>query len=337
MRKILPFFMSTLLVIFVAAYWVLNYTGNNDSLADGKTHIIIVENGMTAADIANMLHREKLIKRPESFRLEARFMGLEGDLQAGKYEIEAGKSNSEIIDILARGQVKTISFTVPEGYTVDKIAAKLAAEGLGDAEKFKEAARNYTPYKYMETNNPDVIYKAEGFIFPSTYLFDDSMTEKDMLAMMVKEFNTQINHAKIMDAAEKANMQLRDIVNIAAMVELEAVYKDEQPRIAGVFLRRLKIYMPIQSDTTIQYILGGAQKEEITIADTQIQNPYNTYVNPGLPPGPIGSPGLEAIKAVLNPEQTDYLYFVAEKDGHHRFTRTYEEHLQAIEDIHGPQ
>lgn len=337
MRKMLPFIMSFALVIFVAAYWVLNYTGNNAGLADGRTCVITVENGMTAADIANMLHKEKLIKRPESFRMEARFMGLEGKLQAGKYEIEAGKSNSEIIDILARGQVKTISFTVPEGYSVDKIAAKLAAEGLGDAGKFKDAARNYTPYKYMETNNPNVIYKAEGFIFPSTYQFNDSMTEKDMLAMMVKEFNTQINHEKIGDAAEKADMQLRDIVTIASMVELEAVYKEEQPRIAGVFLRRLQIYMPIQSDTTIQYILGGEQKEEITFADTEIQNPYNTYINSGLPPGPIGSPGMDAIKAVLNPEKTDYLYFVAEKDGHHRFTRTYEEHLQAIEDIHGQQ
>ena len=123
MRKLLPFILSAVLVVFVAAYWVLNYTGNNADLADGRTCVITVENGMTAADIANMLHKEKLIKRPESFRLEARFMGLEGKLQAGKYEIEAGKSNSEIIDILARGQVKTVSFTVPEGYTVNKIAA----------------------------------------------------------------------------------------------------------------------------------------------------------------------------------------------------------------------
>ena len=337
MRRLLPFIMSFALVIFVAAYWVLNYTGNNASLADGKTYTVTVENGMTAADIANMLHRQKLIKKPEGFRIEARIMGLESKLQAGSYEIPAGISNTEIIDILARGQVKTVSFTVPEGYTVEKTAAKLAAEGLGDAEKFKEAARNYTPYKYMETNNQSVIYKAEGFIFPSTYQFNDSMTEKDMLAMMVKEFNTQINREKIGEAAAKADMPLRDVVTIASMVELEAVYPEEQPRIAGVFLRRLQIYMPIQSDTTIQYILGGEQKEEITFADTEIQNPYNTYVNAGLPPGPIGSPGLSALKAVLNPEKTDYLYFVAEKDGHHRFTRTYEEHLQAIEEIHGKQ
>ena len=140
----------------------------------------------------------------------------------------------------------------------------------------------------------------------------------------------------IPEEAEKQKISIRDLVNMAALVEMEAVFKEEQPRIAGVFLRRLEIYMPIQSDTTIQYILG-TQKEEITIADTRIQNPYNTYQNPGLPPGPISSPGMSAIKAVLNPEKTEYLYFVAEKDGHHRFTKTYAEHLKAIEDIHGPQ
>ena len=154
----------------------------------------------------------------------------------------------------------------------------------------------------METNNADVKYKAEGFIFPSTYQFNDSMTEKDMLAMMVKEFNTQINHEKIGEAAEKTKMSIHDIVTIASMVELEAVFKEEQPRIAGVFLRRLKIYMPIQSDTTIQYILGGEQKAEITIADTRIEIRTTRMLTSGLPPGPVGSPGMDAIKAVLNPE-----------------------------------
>ena len=116
------------------------------------------------------------------------------------------------------------------------------------------------------------------------------------------------------------------------MVEMEAIFNDEQPRIAGVFLKRLEIGMPIQSDTTIQYILGE-QKEIVTYADLKIPSPYNTYINAGLPPGPVACPGLSAIKAVLQPEQTDYLYFVAQKDGHHRFTKTYAEHLKAIDDI----
>ena len=336
MRKVLPFFLGIFLVVVVGAYWVLNYTGSNKDLATGSPYLITVEPGMTTADIANLLHKQKLVKTPEAFRLEAKFRGLERDLQAGRYEITAGMSNSEIVEVLSKGQVQRVRFTVPEGFTVVKTAKKIEAEGLGSAEKFIEAARNYTPYPYMETSDSNVIYKAEGFIFPSTYMFDIGMNEKDMLAMMVKEFNTQMNKENIPEEAEKQKMSIRDLVNMAALEGMEAVFKEEQPRIAGVFLRRLEIYMPIQSDTTIQYILG-TQKEEITIADTRIQNPYNTYQNPGLPPGPISSPGMSAIKAVLNPEKTEYLYFVAEKDGHHRFTKTYAEHLKAIEDIHGPQ
>lgn len=333
MKKVMPFILGIFLALIVGAYWILNYTGNNKDLATGSPYIITVEQGMTTTDIANLLHKKKLVKTPEAFRLEAIFRGLDQKLQSGRYEITSGMSNSEIVDVLSKGQVQRMRFTVPEGYTVVKIAKKMEAEGLGSAEKFIEAAKNYTPYPYMETNNPDVIYKAEGFIFPSTYMFDIGMNEKDMLAMMVKEFNTQIHKDGISEEAEKQKMSIRNLVNMASLVEMEAVFKEEQPRIAGVFLRRLEIYMPIQSDTTIQYILG-TQKEEITIADTKIQNPYNTYQNLGMPPGPIASPGIGSIKAVLKPEKTEYLYFVAEKDGHHRFTKNYDDHLAAIDDIH---
>lgn len=310
----------------------MHFTGRNTEYAQGHRYIVTITPGMTTRDIADLLHKKHLVKTPEAFRLEAKVRGLERNLKAGMYEIQGGMSNSEIVEVLGKGQVHLIKFTVPEGFTVVKTAKKLEAEGLGNAQKFMEAAKNYTPYPYMETNNPDVIYKAEGFLYPTTYMFEAGMSEKDIVAMMVKEFNTQINKNDIPAEAGEQNMTVRNLVNMAAMVEMEAVYKDEQPRIAGVFLKRLKIYMPIQSDTTIQYILG-AQKEELTIADTKIKNPYNTYQNIGLPPGPIASPSMDAMKAVLNPEKTDYLYFVAEKDGHHRFTKTYAEHLKAIEDI----
>ena len=202
MRKVLPFFLGIFLVVVVGAYWVLNYTGSNKDLATGSPYLITVEPGMTTADIANLLHKQKLVKTPEAFRLEAKFRGLERDLQAGRYEITAGMSNSEIVEVLSKGQVQRVRFTVPEGFTVVKTAKKIEAEGLGSAEKFIEAARNYTPYPYMETSDPNVIYKAEGFIFPSTYMFDIGMNEKDMLAMMVKEFNTQMNKENIPEEAE---------------------------------------------------------------------------------------------------------------------------------------
>ena len=202
MRKVLPFFLGIFLVVVVGAYWVLNYTGSNKDLATGSPYLITVEPGMTTADIANLLHKQKLVKTPEAFRLEAKFRGLERDLQAGRYEITAGMSNSEIVEVLSKGQVQRVRFTVPEGFTVVKTAKKIEAEGLGSAEKFIEAARNYTPYPYMETSDSNVIYKAEGFIFPSTYMFDIGMNEKDMLAMMVKEFNTQMNKENIPEEAD---------------------------------------------------------------------------------------------------------------------------------------
>ena len=241
-------------------------------------------------------------------------------------------SNAQIVDTMVKGRIKQVRFTVPEGFTVVKTAKKLEAEGLGSADKFIAAAKNYAPYAYMQTDDANVVFKAEGFIYPATYDFPVGLSEEQLLKLMVDQFDKEMQASGISKTVAERNLKLRDVVNMAAMVELEAVFAEEQPRIAGVFLKRVSIGMPIQSDTTIQYILG-AQKEIITFADTEIKNPYNTYQNAGLPPGPIGSPSLGAIKAVLEPEQTDYLYFVAEKDGHHRFTKTYGEHLQAIKDI----
>ncbi len=323
-----------LLALIAGVIGALAVMGSNKGYAVPGSHLVIIKEGMTTTDIAELLHEKKLVKSPAAFRIEARFKGLAEKLQAGAYQLHGGMSNSQIADVISKGRIKQVTFAVPEGYTVARIARKLEDEGLGRAENFAAAARDYAPYPYMQTDNPAVLFKAEGFVYPATYKFPVGATEKEMLEMMVNTFHSEMRSSGVLKEAEDKQMNLRDVVNLAAMVEQEAVFADEQPRIAGVFLKRLEIGMPIQSDTTIQYILG-TQKEIITIADTKIQNPYNTYQSTGLPPGPIGSPGLSAIKAVLNPERTDYLYFVAEKDGHHRFTKTYQEHLQAIKDIDG--
>ncbi len=311
---------------------VLRVRGDNKDFAASGPQLIVVREGMNTADIAELLHEKRLVKDAAAFRLEARYKGLATKLQAGPYQIEGGLSNGQIVDVMVKGRVKQVRFTVPEGFTVVKTAKKLEAEGLGSAEKFLAAAKSYAPYEYMRTYNADVLFTSEGFLYPATYDFPVGISEEKILAELVRQFDINMRSAKIIEQVEKRGLSLRDVVNMAAMVELEAVFPEEQPRIAGVFLRRVEIGMPIQSDTTIQYLLG-AQKEVITFEDTKLQSPYNTYQNVGLPPGPIASPGLSAIKAVLEPEQTEYLYFVAEKDGHHRFTKSYSEHLQAIKDI----
>lgn len=334
-KKFLPIVIALILAVAVGGYWYVNYSNDNASLATGQKINFTVTNGMTTVDIANLLHKHHLVNTPESFRMAAKIRGLDSVLQAGEYQIISGMSNKEIVDVLAKGEVRYESFTVPEGYTINQIAEKLQQEKLGSAAAFKEAAKNYTPYPYMETNDNRVIYKAEGFAYPSTYYLNKGTAEKDILTMMVKEFNKRLT-LQLQDEIKATGMSIRDVVNLAAMVEREAVFKDELPLIAGVFLKRLSIYMPIQSDTTIQYILGR-QKEEITIADTKLQSPYNTYTNAGLPPGPIANPSMAAIEAVVRPTHTEFLYFVADKDGHHRFTKAYQEHLKKIEDIHGKE
>ena len=326
------FLLAVVVIPLLGFMLMLGIRGNNKDFAASGQHLIMIKEGMTTADIATLLHEKKLVKDPEAFRMEARFKNLADKLQAGPYQIEGGFSNSQIVDVMVKGHIKQIRFTVPEGFTVVKTAKKLEAEGLGKADKFIAAAKDYAPYAYMQTDNPNVLFKAEGFIFPATYDFPVGISEEEMLKIMVEQFDKKMQESGVAKTVQEKNLNMRDVVNMAAMVEMEAVFPEEQPRIAGVFLKRVAIGMPIQSDTTIQYILG-AQKEIITFADTEIQNPYNTYQNMGLPPGPIASPGLKAIQAVLAPEDNEYLYFVAEKDGHHRFTKTYEEHLQAIKDI----
>ena len=334
MIKKLCIIASAIFVLAVAGVlgW-MHIMGDNKEFAKEGAQIVHVKVGMTTADIADMLHEKQLVKNPKAFKFEARFKGLANKLQAGMYKIEGGMSNGAIVNEFANGRIELIDFIVPEGFNVVKTGRKLESLGLGSAEKFIELAKNYAPYDYMKTDNPHVIFKTEGFLYPATYKVPYGASEEEYLRILVRHFNEVMEKNGVLEAVMKRDLNMRDVVNMAAMVEMEAVYAEEQPRIAGVFLKRVEIGMPIQSDTTIQYILG-AQKETITFKDTEIDNPYNTYQNYGLPPGPIGSPRLSAIQAVLEPEQTDYLYFVAQNDGHHRFSRTYAEHLRAIDEIY---
>ena len=174
-----PLLIALVLVVGLGVFWY-SYTHSNKDYAQGQRYIVTITPGMTTKDIAELLHAKHLVKTPEAFRLEARVRGLATKLRAGKYEIEGGMSNGEIVEVLSKGQVQLLKFTVPEGFSVEKTARKLEAEGLGSADAFIAAARDYAPYPYMETDNLDVRYKAEGFIYPSTYLFETGATEKDL-------------------------------------------------------------------------------------------------------------------------------------------------------------
>jgi conserved hypothetical protein, YceG family len=321
---------AAVLVVFAAStFYSLALPVN---AAAGDTVLIGVKTGMSTQTIGELLYSQGLIKSVSVFRALARLDGAEGRLQAGDYAFSKAMPVREIIGRLVRGETDFMQFTIPEGFTINQIAALLEEKKLASAAKFKACAANFAPYDYIAPAAASQ-YKAEGFVFPDTYRIAAGAGEEQLLKMMTTQFDRQFTPAMRQQAAAHG-LSVREVVILASLVEKEARVDKERPIIAGVFLGRLRKDMPLQSCATIQYILGYP-KPELTVQDTELPSPYNTYLHKGLPPGPIASPGLAAIEAVLNPANTDYLYFVATKEGNHIFSRTYEEHLAAIKRIDG--
>ena len=200
------------------------------------------------------------------------------------------------------------------------------------AKDFLAEAKTFVPYPYMKGTRP-ATYPVEGFLFPSTYEIPVGATPREVIQMMADEMNRYLTPA-VKKQIQAQHMSIHDFVTLASIVERESLFDADRPTIAGVFKKRLAHGIPLQSDATISYVLGYA-KENVTIGDTQLQSPYNTYVSKGLPPGPIANPGKKSLDAVLHSENTDYLYFVADKEGHNHFSKTYEEHLTEVNKIYG--
>lgn len=306
--------------------WALTQPVNNV----GEAVLVTIKPGTPTKAIAAALEEQKLIKNALVFRTAAKLHGVESSLQAGEYAVSPNMPVEQILIMMSQGQTAYQQFTIPEGYTVDQIAELLAEKKLANPEKFKALAKDFAPFPYI-TAHPDSKYRVEGFIFPDTYRISRGTTEQELLTMMVKQFDTKLT-PDLRQRASDMGLSLRDVVIMASLVEKEAKMSEERPVIAGVFSNRVKRAMPLQSCATIQYILGYP-KPELTIHDTQIPSPYNTYQIMGLPPGPIANPGAASIRAVLFANNTDYLYFVADKQGKHHFSRTYEEHLAAIDHV----
>ena len=298
--------------------------------AAGEPVALTIKQGMSTQSIGEMLYSKGLIRNVLYFRLVAKSEGLENALQAGDYAFTPNMTPKEMLMMIAQGKTSYVKFTIPEGFTVDQIAKLLGEKKLADPNKFRALAKNFAPYTYMAAA-PDLVYRAEGFLFPDTYRVPRGITEEQLLKMMAHQFDSQLTPA-IRQKALEMGLTIRDLVILASLVEKEARIEKDRPIIAGVFMNRIKQDMPLQSCATIQYILGYP-KPELTIQDTEIPSPYNTYRNMGLPPGPIANPGIASINAVVSGNITDYLYFVADSKGAHHFSRTYNEHLVAINQV----
>lgn len=317
-----------LVILLAAGYYFYAF----DRIGLHGSAMVDVPANSTGRDIADTLEKKGIIRSSTLFRLYSRILGSGKSLQSGTYRMKQGLTVREAMTELRSGKIESVFVTVPEGYTVHQIASLLKEAGIKGADDFEEEAASYGPLKYQYGPTAAAV-KGEGFLFPDTYNIPKEYTARQICDMMYKRTDTMLT-GDIRQKAEKKHMTLHDLMTLASMVEREARFKEDQVPIASVMLKRLQIGMPLQIDATIQYALGSP-KEELTIADTQIDSPYNTYTHNGLPPGPIGSPGMDAIEAVLDAEPGEYLYYVAQADGHHVFTKSYEEHQAETETIYG--
>ncbi|MCC6442304.1 MAG: endolytic transglycosylase MltG [Armatimonadetes bacterium] len=291
----------------------------------GRAHVMIPPKA-TTWEIGRRLKAAGVIRSATGFVLVARVLGESGKLQAGEYAVERKMGLMEIIDKLFRGDTLSLRVTVPEGYTIERIAALLKEKKLADERKFVQSAR-FNSARFQDMLDVPTA-SLEGYLFPDTYLIPKVTNEEAIVRMMLDAFKKKVL-GPMDEAIQASGKNLHKIVTMASLVEREARQPKERPMVAAVLWNRLKIGMRLQCDATVQYALGK-HKSRLLYDDLKVESPYNTYLNAGLPPGPIASPGLASIEAALKPAQEDALYYVARADGSHIFTRTLDEHRKAI-------
>lgn len=299
-----------------------------------STEAVLVEipSGSTAKSIGSKLESEGLIRSAEAFVKAVKDLDAASRLQAGKYQLSKAMSAEDVVRVLAGGEVyrNTFKVVIPEGFEVVQIAQRLKETGHVDEARFFEALKN-EDFDYRFLSPEDRETNLEGFLFPATYTFEVGTSEEEIIRAMLNKFD-EVFKSEYYTQAEALGLTVRQVITMASIVEREARVHEERPVVAGVFYNRIETQMPLQSCATVQFILGE-RKEVLSNADIAIDSPYNTYKFAGLPPGPIASPGERSIKAALYPEDTPYFYFVTTNlgDGSHYFSKTYQEHLQAIE------
>jgi UPF0755 protein len=343
------FFGVSVVIVLVAAGFLLSESPKTvgkpsvtvRALDSADTVFIEVKEGESAAAIGKDLEQSGVIESGSSFELLARATGAERKLAAGEYEFEQGVSVVDALSRIRNGLTSARIVTIPEGLRDEEIATVLERRGIVKASDFLEALSAYSlgaPENALMSGRAKGA-SLDGFLFPATYSFSRKATAQDVVAAMAKTMEDRFT-AQMREEGRLEGLSPVEVLTLASIVEREVVVPEERPVVASVYLNRLRQGIPLQADPTVQYAVGPASgllgaaaywKRELTVQDLQSESPYNTYVRPGLPPGPIANPGLDSILAVLHPADTNYLYFVAKPDGSHAFSATFEEHQRKVQ------
>ena len=297
----------------------------------GQTFVML-RPGYSTHRIADELKRAGVIRSEEVFVLW-HYLRHKRSLKAGEYLFDKPASVIDIQRRLGRGDVYFHTVVVPEGYTMFDIARAIEAAGLGPATDFLQVAQNDTA---MISDIAPGAHSLEGYLFPDTYEFSRLMTMHDMAAAMIKQFRQVARQIGLISADPLVGIAegtvsarpMQEVVTLASIVEKETAVPEERPLVASVYYNRLDKKVALDADPSVIYaeLLAGTYTGALHHDDMQFSSPYNTYRHAGLPPGPIGNPGRSSLEAAMHPAQSDYLYFVADAEGHHRFARTLEEH-----------
>jgi UPF0755 protein len=326
MKKFLLFVVVVLLAVGAGAYYLMTPYG------PAAETFVEIPSGTGTAGIAARLEKAGVVRSRYGFELWRRYKG--GTLKAGEYRFAGPATVGEVYARIAKGDVYTVALTVPEGYNIFDIAAAAEKAGLGSAKDFLAAERRDTKLISDLSPHPQSL---EGFLFPDTYRFSRHATPDQMVAAMVKRFRVAaVKEGLLAPAGAVGDNSVYDVgrvVTMASLIEKEVRVDAERPVVAGVFENRLAAGMTLATDPTVIYaaLLENRWRGTIYQSDLQSDSPYNTYKHKGLPPGPIASPGIAALRAAMKPAKTDYLYFVADAQGHSRFSVDLREHSAQVQ------
>jgi UPF0755 protein len=312
-------------------------TQKQNSNEKDKQIKFVVPSGSSGHQIGQKLAQEGLIRSFDAWKLWTLMQQKQdskGGFKSGTYLISTNDSLPTIASKIWRGEVMQANFTIPEGWSIKQMAEYFQSLDYFSANEFIKATQQIPKQKYPWL--PDNLTSLEGYLYPDTYKIssDRISNPQEMIDVMLDRF-AKVALPVYQQAKSQTKFSLWEWVTLASIVEKEAVVSPERPIISGVFHKRLDKGMALQSDPTVEYGLGIRQTKDqpLTFKQVATPSPYNTYINPGLPPTPIASPGLASLKATLNPEKTDYLYFVARYDGTHVFSKTLAEHQAATKEI----
>lgn len=312
----------SLLILFLIFLYLFFYPLGWGLTKD--SFFIVVEKGENLKAISRKLKNCGLGVNSSALFLSAKVLNIERKILPGRYDFRKGVTLSRLLRKFYRNETSSIDVTIPEGYNLYQIAGLLKKEIGLDSALFTKTSFDPNLIHLLELDAKSL----EGYLFPNTYRLFWRMEPEKIIEMMVQEFKKAISDSLILQM-KSLNLSLSEIVTLASLIESEAGIEEERILISAVYHNRLRIGMPLQCDPTVIYALGGLDRP-LTHEDLSVDSPYNTYLHPGLPPGPINNPGKASIFAAIYPAKVDYLYFVAKGDGSHIFSDNLEEHNQAI-------